>query len=507
LGKNGKNHFLEGCFRFFPFCHKSMEKKRTPLLYLALLLVWALPLGAQTLQSALDAFDNHPGLLSGQWGFYAVDVANKRVVGQRNADKSLLPASTLKVLTTATGLGGLGGDYRFRTELRISGAVVAGVLHGNVHIVGYGDPTLGSADMPGASSMKDLFTAFARALQQTGIRSIKGKVVGENGWNESDSAPAGWQWADLGNFYAAGASGLNIHENRYKAVFQPSQKAGGTPRLLRLDPEVPGFSLINELVGGDDEKDDAYIYAAPFSPQGYVRGKIPSGKSEFTLKGSLPDPALFAAHHLRKFLAANGIPVTGAAVTERLDKELPATRALYTHRSPSLRKIVERANFESVNLYCEAILKALCAHQGVKVSYVGGAAAVKKFWEDRGLSFEGVFQDDGSGLSRSNAVTAKFLGELLRKIHADPQAFGDFSNTLPVAGQSGTVKIFCQGTPAEGRVRTKSGSMTRVRGFTGYATARSGKTIAFCLIANQFSCTDKEIRTAMEGIMTALVAQ
>jgi D-alanyl-D-alanine carboxypeptidase/D-alanyl-D-alanine-endopeptidase (penicillin-binding protein 4) len=474
-----------------------------PILYWLFL---AQTLSGQELENALRAFEEHPGMKSGQWSFYAVDVQTRRVVAERHAEKSLLPASTLKVLTTATALGVLGKDFRFRTELRISGAVEGGVLKGNVHLVGFGDPTLGSTEMPGATSMKDLFTTLARALQQAGIRSIQGKVVGENGWKESDPAPAGWQWNDLGNFYAAGACGLNLLENQYKAIFRQAPKWGDAPRLLRIEPEVPGFSLVNELLSGQKD-DEAYIYAAPFAQQGFVRGKIPTGSDEHTLKGSIPDPPLFAAHHFRKFLVANGISVTGPAVTERIEPNLPAARTVYTHYSPTLPKIVERANHESINLYCEALLKALAMQKGTRISFEKGLELLRDFWSDRGLPAEGVFLDDGSGLSRSNAVTAKYLGEVLRKAHLDKGTFGDFAATLPVAGKSGTIKSFCKDTPAEGRIRAKSGSMTRVRGYAGYATALSGKTIAFCLLANQFSCKDKEIRKAMEAVMVGLIRE
>ncbi len=479
-------------------------------IFLFLILLSNVTLAQSKTQRAIDALARDADLAHAGLGICVIDVESGQVIARNEDQRSMIPASNLKVLTTATAIGLLGADYRFKTELRYSGDIDAnGVLNGNIWIVGYGDPTLGSDQMEEAEDLSAVMTKFRLAIQQKGIRKINGHIIGEDSYFTSSVNGPNWHWIDLGNYYGAGVWGLNIHENLYYLHFQQSSRLGSTPAVASVEPSIPELRFFNEVTSaGSRTGDNAYIYGAPFSYERYLRGTIPIGSGRFTIKGSMPDPPLFAAQELQASLQSVGILTTESALSGRQAKmrgtELSHSQLLMTHYSPTLAQIVERANVKSVNLYCETLLKTLGKEKGKEGSIDEGIDVVKDFWEDRGLSFDGVFLEDGSGLSARNVVTANFLANLLRKIALDKRLFDPLYNSLPVAGKSGGMKYLLRGTVADGKVRAKTGTLGRVRAFTGYATTRTGKLLAFSMMANDYECSSSEIRQKLAGIMRTL---
>ncbi|MEM9990218.1 MAG: D-alanyl-D-alanine carboxypeptidase/D-alanyl-D-alanine-endopeptidase, partial [Bacteroidota bacterium] len=183
------------------------------------------------LQSAIDALAKDETLQAGAFSMTAIDIASGEVIATYAPDKSLIPASSLKVITTATALSLLGADFQFKTELQYDGILENGVLNGNLYIKGYGDPTLASDQMKGATSLKPLMKTWAAAIQKAGIRQITGKIIGDDTYFDGVLAGDMWSWADLGNYYGAGAWGLNLHENFYYLDFQQVNQLGQTPKV------------------------------------------------------------------------------------------------------------------------------------------------------------------------------------------------------------------------------------------------------------------------------------
>ena len=177
-----------------------------------------------------------------------------------------------------------------------------------------------------------------------------------------------------------------------------------------------------------------------------------------------------------------------------------------TWRSPDLSSIVNRTNQESVNLYCEAILRAIAFQQTGFGSNEKGIELVTKFWQSKGIDTEGLFMQDGSGLSPRNGITPHQLTSMLRIVAVDNQWFTPFYNSLPEAGRSGTMKSMFKNYPSViGRIRAKSGTISRVRSYSGYATATDGRLIAFSVVLNNFTCSQTEIRKRLEKFMAELV--
>lgn len=475
-------------------------------------ILWLMPISSaqqSTFQTHLNTLAKDPVLKHASFGISIIDVESGKVLAELNPGQSLIPASILKLVTTSTAAAILGNDYRFKTELQYSGDIdKQGSLKGNLYIKGYGDPTLGSPEWEEASSMEEVLNQFKNAILKKNIQCIEGYIVGDASWFGSEVNGPDWPWIDLGNYYAAGVWGLNFHENLYYLNLLQNPVLDESPRIQSIEPEVENLAFYNELKSGTKGSgDNAYIFGAPYSYDRYIRGTIPAGTGQFTVKGSLPDPPLFAAQHFAKLLHDINISSTHGPTTDRI-LQIPLDqnrKILYTHYAPDLKTIIARTNIKSVNLYCEAMLKALGKKEtGAGAEAQKGLKIIQGFWEARGLSFEGIHLADGGGLSRTNLVTADFMTNLLRKTALDAKINKTIYDSLPVAGKSGNMKYYLKGTAAEGNIHCKTGTMENVRSFAGYATNKQGKRLAFCIIVNNHSCSTSVLRKKLEPLMKAM---
>jgi len=455
-------------------------------------------------------FSQSDEMRHGYVGVCAIEVSSNNQIFGWNEDILLTPASTLKAVTTATALGILGAEYQFPTWLEHSGSVSSdGVLKGNLYIRGSGDPSLGSPEQEGVLSFDQLMDYWGEAILAAGIRRIEGSIIGDASVMAGEELGRDWEWQDIGNYYGGGVWGLNIHENLYVLSFQQHPEVGKAPSILGSRPEVSGLEFVNQVVSGAAQSgDQAYIFGGPYSYIRHVRGSIPAGRNEFSIKGAIPDPPLFAAQHLRKELISRGVTISGEARGKYFaagDSFLDVEREMIAvHYSPPLREIVRRANHESVNVYCEALLRMIGMHRGGDGSMQSGIDNLRSFWDDRGLALAGAIFKDGSGLSRGNSLSARQLARMLAKIGRDQSIFEPFFASLPIAGQSGTLKKVLSGTPAEGKVVAKSGSMGRVRAYAGYIRTRSGKQLAFAIMADRFVGENWLVQRELERILLEL---
>lgn len=483
--------------------------RRTTFLFFILIIHCSL-LAQSRLQTAINTFVNDASLNNASVGVCVVEVNSGQIVASHQSDLSLIPASALKAMTTATALATLGSTYRFKTELQHDGTISNGVLNGNLYLKGYGDPTYASDQMEGTTDLAASMLELVECLQAANVRQINGKIIGDASYFATQITPGTWQWDDMGNYYGIGATGLSIHENLYYLNFQQNSRLGQTVKVASTTPTVPDLKIISEVKSaGARTGDNAYIYGTPYSNLRYVRGTIPVGSGLFDIKGSMPDPARFAAFYLNKTLNQYGIATKQDYTTIRELRESGASlntnrSTLFTHYSPELRDIIKRTNIKSVNLYCEAMLKAIGAAKGKAGSTEAGIKVMVDFWKQRGLNTAGLYLDDGSGLSRTNVITPFQLAKVLQLAARDSGIATDLYNSLPVGGESGSLKRMFRSTAAAGNVRAKSGTIKRVRSFTGYATTKDGQRLAFCIIANNFSGSGGAIRRKMEQVMIAL---
>lgn len=450
---------------------------------------------AVTPLSILSMLEADSQLAGASWGLRVQRAGDSLALIEHQGGHSLTPASVTKLFSTATALEVLGPDYRIETQLLADGPIEQGVLKGNLILRGGGDPTLDEARLQ------------AIPWDSLGIRSIQGDVLLDDRLFEGPAIPDGWNWGDIGNYYGAAPNALSFNQNMYRAVF--STGALGTPaRLLRLDPALPGFQLENQVAAGPPKEGDrSVIYTAPMSQKGVIMGSIPSDRSEYAVKGALPDPAGMAGLSLMRSLVSKGVQVSGTLRRWRQgsEQEVAPPSVVHTLYSAPLSKLVADTNQESLNLHAETLLNLVGLRQKGKASTQAGLEALKEFWTSKGMDMRGFFLDDGSGLSRSNAFTARqqvFLLDYMRHRSANAPVF--FSS-LAVAGRAGTFKNICDGELAEGRFYGKSGTLRRVRSYTGYLQQRNGQWLMLSLMVNNYEGSYNNLTLLIERLLNGLV--
>jgi len=461
-----------------------------------------------SLHRQLAVFLKNPSLENATVGFYAQEVKTGKVLAEFNAKQSMTPASVQKIITTATALELLGGDFRFKTQIQHSGFVDStGRLHGNIYIQGGGDPTLASSRFPTSAFVIKTWVA---AIQKKGIKSIEGKIIANAQIYENQMIPGTWVWEDVGNYYGAGACGLSIYENVYQLSLSSDNQAGGKTKIQAIKPFIPNIRFDNRLVASNSNRDLAYIYGAPYSAFRTIRGSIPKGRRAFKIRGAIPDPAYLTAFELEQMLKKSGISIAQKAISLRLGKDeiLPPDslrHLIYESKSPKLSEIVQKTNMHSINLYAEHLLNHLSVSVMKQAERAVSIEILKKFWEEKGMNISGLFLFDGSGLSHYNALNVRHLCYVLRYMKKFSTNKNAFVKSLPIAGKSGTLRYLLRNSAASGKISAKSGSLSNVRAYAGYATTLSGKEIAFALIVNNYGSTWHELKPQIEKLLFELV--
>ena len=480
-------------------------------LYLSLLLLpstgQAKPKPTAAVAAAIQAAQNNKLLQTASVGCYAVNLTKGKVIGDVNATKSIIPASTLKLLTTAAALEILGKDFQFKTTIQYDGEIdEQGTLHGNIYIKGGGDPALGSQEFPDYYYQPHFITTWVQAIQAQGIKKIAGAVIGDAQIYADLMIPSTWVVEDLGEYYGVGISGLSIFDNVCKITLQAGSE-GEAAVLTDITPSFPKeVQIMSQAKGAAIDREKARIEGLPYQPRRVVQGKIPYGEPVI-LKASSPDPPFWAADTLHRALKEQAIEVTQSPTTVRRARLAPAARKdLFTTLSPPLWQIVKAIHHDSLNSYPEHLLKRLSLATAGAGDTRSGTKALKQFWESRGIDVTGMLLFDGSGLSRYNALTPKQLVEALRYMKHSAN-FPFFYEALPTAGKTANLARYFQQPPLKGNLKGKSGTMTNVRSFAGYCKNQQGDEIVFALLVNNYDGPRSKVDEAIEKILKVIVLQ
>ncbi len=413
-------------------------------------------------------------------GFFVIN-ADGSVMFDKNSKMGLAVASSQKVITSAASLELLGTNYRYKTELAYNGKIENGTLNGNIYIIGYGDPTLGSWRYDNSKESVVLHK-WIQTLKSAGIRQVNGSVIGYDKNRESQTIPGGWIWDDIGNYYGAGVSGLNWRENQYDLILHSGNKEGEKVNIVSAEPALSGITLTNELTTGKPGSgDNGYIYLPPYSTNGFVRGTIPPGKNSFTISGSVPNPAAQLSIVFTNELLKQGIKVNQSD-TDNIKEVLPKVVNVSTLWSPPLDSINYWFLKKSINLYGEAFVKTLGYEKKKQGSTEAGLNIIKSFWQKNGIDSTSINITDGSGLSPGNRVTAEALVKVMRYARSRPW-FNSFYNALPEINS----------------IKMKSGSIGGVRSFTGYVG-----NYTFAIVVNNYNGSSVEIIKKMYKLLDIL---
>jgi D-alanyl-D-alanine carboxypeptidase/D-alanyl-D-alanine-endopeptidase (penicillin-binding protein 4) len=463
--------------------------------------LWTTVISAQKqpayLQQKIASWQTSAELKNSSIGIAVTDNLTGEELVKTVPQLSLVPASILKTVTTATALDFFGSGFRFKTTLSYSGTVRNDTLLGNLQITGGGDPTLGSMYFPDNINFLD---EWVKVVASNRIRVVTGNLIVDASIYEKIQVPGSWVWEDLGNYFGAGASGLSVFDNMYEIHLKSPATAGKPTKITKITPEIQGLDLQNEVSSSDVNSDQSYVFGSPEDSRRVIRGTIPKDKSDFVVKASVPNPPALLANEFRNKLANKGIILKG---TTNFAKAITENSILTETLSPPLRDIIRATNYESVNLFAEHFLKHL-AWQKTGLGTTGdGCKFIIDFWKDKGLDVTGFFMNDGSGLSRFNAITASQMCGILNYMKTKSIYSADFYQSLPLAG-NGTLTAFNAENFPNNCLRAKSGSMTRVRCYAGYLTTDSGRQLSFAVMLNNFSCSMSEATRKIEELLMEL---
>ncbi|HVH67835.1 MAG TPA: D-alanyl-D-alanine carboxypeptidase/D-alanyl-D-alanine-endopeptidase [Gemmatimonadales bacterium] len=430
------------------------------------------------------------------WGIYVVDDRG-RVLYQRNADRFSVPASNTKLVVTAAAAVLLDTDFRVKTGVYVNGQVDGGVLRGDLILYGRGDPTWSarcySVDTLAPGACDSTFTAvdaLADSVRAHGVRRITGKLVGDGSYFEPTLIHNAWNAWDLTWWYAAPVSGLGFHDNSVDFLIAPGPAVDAPPAITW----APDLGLITfENRARTTVADSSSTIGDNFFRSGggwsiRAEGTAALGKKPWKESVALPDPNLYAARALMASLARQGVAVEGGASSTTDSLAYRTIRccapALFEFAGRPLSDIIFPILNSSQNWFAEMLLKVLGRELKGEGSWAAGLDVERRFLIDSVKIDSTAFAlEDGSGLAAGNLVTPHAFAKLLAYMHGHPKG-GPFVAGLPHAGQPGSLLRRFVGTPLEGRVIAKTGSIDRVNSLSGYIERANGRTITFSVQAN-----------------------
>jgi D-alanyl-D-alanine carboxypeptidase/D-alanyl-D-alanine-endopeptidase (penicillin-binding protein 4) len=446
-----------------------------------------------------------PGVQRATWGIAVQSLPSNERLFDLNARTLMVPASVAKVVSLATAVDAVGWDYRFTTTLRAGGSVSDGVLHGDLLVVGSGDPAMGGRG-------GDDLSTWVTALKDAGIHGIEGRIVGVDDAFEEPRPGFAWSWDDLGYSTGAVFGALNLAENRLTVTVTPGTIAGG-PTLLSVNADAQDVPIVNRSVTGAAVTEQLlWPEMRPGETQLTIAGLIPVGARPATLTVAAGNPTVWLARALRRRLVAAGIDVAGAAVDgDDIDVGAGVSRPnpddapiLYTYRSHPLSEIAQPLMKESINLYGEAV-ERLNGSGPLPRTNDQALEGMKQRLLSWGVPADGFQLVDGSGLSRRDVLAPDTLLTVMVRMY-DPAGISPWMTGLPVAGVDGTLAARMKGTTAESSVRAKTGTMSNVRSLAGYVKTRDGEPLVFVVMVNNFEGTGAQALAAIDAIAIHLAS-
>jgi D-alanyl-D-alanine carboxypeptidase/D-alanyl-D-alanine-endopeptidase (penicillin-binding protein 4) len=488
-----------------PLCLRSCRLPLRAILLAALVPIGAVAAGPDAIQTRVAQCLKKPGIRSTLWGIEVVDPATGKVLLSVNPERPFLPASVLKVVTTAAALEKLGPGFQFRTSVYASGHVNSeGVLEGDLVLVGRGDPNLTGSE--GNFLDRPALQELAEKLQAMGIREIEGDIVGDDSYFDTRTHGQRWTSQDLRTFYGAPVSALGINNNVVWIHARPTKT--GQRVHVSADPPSSYFSFQNSATTGKAKsKKTIHARAIPGTRKVVVSGNLPAGRS-YSHYVLVERPAEFAAALLKEELRRCQVSVTGGVRAIHFGDialdEREAWNGLAEHLSPPLVRALEIINKRSENLHAEMLLRVLGAEfRGVGTDELG-VQVVRDFLMEAGIDDNKVSLRDGSGLSRENLLTPRFQTSLM--LYLSRQSYFDlFVNTLAVSGVDGTLKHRLISREVKGAIFAKTGSLNGVAALSGFMTTHSGRNLVFSIFANNARASMTRIRKTIDEICSLLV--
>jgi len=450
------------------------------------------------LTQKIDAILADSLLATTQMGVKVVSLKTNQPVYEKNPTHLFHPASNMKLLTTATALVKLGVNYRFKTILAVDSLSMTDTLIvGNLYLKGFGNPDLQTDNLRG----------MARKLKRQGIRRVDGNIVVDDSYFDDVRKGWGWMWEDAGNWYWPAISALSVNDNCVTIWVRPGKEIG-SPLRIALEPDTRYLRVDNQGLTVD-LNDSLRLNNFSVSRKWQtlenivlVKGGLPLNSNQRKVTVDVEEPALYAGHLFSELLDETDILFNGNI----LQGTLPDThQTLATHYSAPLTATINNINKISDNHAAEMLLKTMSAHSSDSVGTArGGLFEVTKFLQQIGVDTTKMKLADGSGDSRYNLISPNAIVTLLQHMYNNFKLRAEFTASLPVAGVDGSLRRQMRGTPAQGKLHAKTGTLRGVSALSGYTETGEGEPLAFSIILSNYTGSASKIRTFLARIGAAL---
>lgn len=463
---------------------------------------WSSTDPAQALAGDIQSILRDPALACAHLGVVIDSVTTGRRLFELNGSKRFVPASNMKLFTSAAALIALTPEYRYETRLLTGGSLRSGILHGDLIIEGSGDPTI-SGYFNGGDPLY-VFRQWATRLKEMGVREIRGDLIIDNSAFTGQPYPTGWEIGDTTNCFSAPRDAFTFNNNCIQLDITPGRGREGI-RLV-MEPVTGYVRLHNRLTQQPGPDTVGFEYTTPRTL--LITGSIGDQSDTITRYVAVNHPAYFGGFVFKETLTADGIAVKGEIACARncpkivdirdvRKKKTFKTAAVY--RSPKLSEIIKVVNKLSNNLYAELLLFATGKTTGDE-----SPDAALTILSNAGIDTAGVAMADGSGLSRHNLVTPGAIVDLLKAMAQGPYA-SCYIESLPVMSVDGTLGNRLKGSLAEGRIRAKTGSMKHVRSLSGFVTTKNNEILAFSILSNNYDAAVEAVDTVVDRIVLRLL--
>ena len=449
------------------------------------------------------------------WGVYVLDDRG-RTIFNRNGDRYAVPASNTKLVVTAAAAVLLPPDYRVTTSLYIHGVMDQGILRGDLILYGRGDPTfstrcfqLDTLATGACDSSITAFRALADSVRARGIRRITGRVIGDGSYFEPLTVHPDWGAWDLNWWYAAPVSGLGFNDNSIDFRITPGDSVDRPPAISWW----PDFGMITfenraRTVPADSSSTigDSF-YRVPGTMDVWAEGTMALGRAPAIESFAVPDPNLYAARALAATLHERGIATEGGTSSTTDSLAYRGARGgppLAEYRGRPLADIIFPILNVSQNTFAETMLKILGREIGGAGSWEAGLEVERRFLIDS-VHIDSTAFDlaDGSGLSARNLIAPTAFVRLLDYMRRHPKA-APFLAALPRSTQPGSLRRRYVGTPLEGQVAAKTGSIARVNTLSGYIDRADGRHFTFSIQANAHDVPGRQILAQIDSLVVEI---
>lgn len=481
----------------------------------------AKPKTSAELQTRIAALLDQPKFAAARWGVF-IKAGQNKIVFDRDGEKTFMPASNMKLYSSAAALDAFGPDFKIKTSVYSTKPIKVGTVRGDLILYGRGDPNLsprfdaGNEDKYDDHKPADTITpieALADQLKAAGIRTVTGNLIGEDSFFAGDLLGPSWEWDDLQAYYGAEVSALTVNDNCVSFTVTPGQRTGDKP-VIAVQPQTAYVKVINNATTTENGATRIRAHRPLDSNTVEFYGSIPRSAAKYETNIAIHDPAAYAATLLKEALARRKIRVLGkvarvdavARVANPFD-ESKLTELARVESQP-LSELIKVVNKPSQNLHAELILRLLGANEGrhevddygrPKSTIARGNEARREFLQKAGLEVAPLSLRDGSGLARQDLVTpqatVRLLEFMLTHTHANV-----FRESLPIAGVDGTLERRMRDTAATNNLRGKTGTLSYVNALSGYVTTKHGYVVIFSLMGNNYVGPGRDVTGVFDQI-------